>query len=77
MEDQEEEMQLWDGVLEADHVKKVISKLIENQNEPEQWPEKGKKSAAVLVPLATVDRVPSILFTLRSRYLSHHRNQVR
>ena len=74
---EEEEMQLWNGVLDADHVKRVVSELTEKQNEPKEWPEKDKRSAAILVPLTTVEGVPSVLFTLRSRHLSNHRNQVR
>jgi len=36
----------------------------------------GKTAAAVLVPLLTVDREPSLLFTRRATGLPHHQGQV-
>lgn len=67
----------WESVLDVDNVARVIAKLTERDHKNDEWPEPGMKSAAVLVPLVTVDKVPSVLFTLRSRELSQHRNQVR
>ena len=44
---------------------------------PQKWTGEGEGSAAVLVPLVTAEEGPSVLFTLRSRHTSRHRNQVR
>ena len=44
---------------------------------PQKWTSEGEGSAAVLVPLVTAEKGPSVLFTLRSRHMSRHRNQVR
>lgn len=44
---------------------------------PQKWASEGEGSAAVLVPLVTAEEGPSVLFTLRSRHMSRHRNQVR
>ena len=44
---------------------------------PQKWTNEGEGSAAVLVPLVTAEEGPSVLFTLRSRHMSRHRNQVR
>ena len=40
---------------------------------------KGKqmKQAAVLVPICTIDGHPSVLFTVRSSDLTHHKGEVR
>lgn len=66
----------WDWVFDPDHVARITAKLRDGHGK-EEWPEPGNQSAAVLVPIMAVDGVPSVLFTLRSRDLSRHRNQVR
>lgn len=66
----------WDWIFDPDHVARITAKLRDGHGK-EEWPEPGNQSAAVLVPIMAVDGVPSVLFTLRSRDLSRHRNQVR
>lgn len=46
------------------------------ERRPGDKPRRRKKPAAVLVPLCTVNDVPSILFTLRSATLSSHAGQI-
>ena len=36
---------------------------------PQKWTSEGEGSAAVLVPLVTAEKGPSVLFTLRSRHV--------
>lgn len=64
-------------VLGEENKRRVRESLKCDDNE--EWPRSGPglRDSAVLVPLLTVDGEPSVLFTVRARHLSRHRNQVR
>lgn len=66
-------------VLKEENRKRVIEQLKSNEDvEGGSWPrEGGLRDSAVLIPLLKVDGEPSVLFTVRARNLSRHRNQVR
>ena len=65
-------------VLEEQNRRRVIERLKNNEDEAEgSWPREGMRDSAVLVPLLKVDGEPSVLFQVRARNLSRHRNQVR
>ena len=68
-------------VLSEENKKRVQESLKHNRDQDSNspWPREGAgmRDSAVLIPLLTVDGEPSILFTLRARDLSRHRNQVR
>ena len=65
-------------VLEDENRRRVIEQLKSNGDETdESWPREGKRDSAVLVPLLKVNGEPSVLFQVRARNLSRHRNQVR
>ena len=67
----------YDCVLGEENKRRVQEIL--KSDDHEKWPrsEPGLRDSAVLVPLLTVNDVPSVLFTVRARHLSRHRNQVR
>lgn len=65
-------------VLEEENRKRVIERLKSNEDGTGgSWPREGLRDSAVLVPLLKVDGEPSVLFQVRARNLSRHRNQVR
>lgn len=65
-------------VLEDENRRRVIEQLKSNGDETdESWPREEKRDSAVLVPLLRVNGEPSVLFQVRARNLSRHRNQVR
>ena len=65
-------------VLEEENRRRVIERLKSNEDDAKgSWPREGMRDSAVLVPLLKVDGEPSVLFQVRARNLSRHRNQVR
>ena len=65
-------------VLEEENRRRVIEHLKDNEDGTDgAWPREGLRESAVLIPLLKVDDEPSVLFTVRARHLSRHRNQVR
>ena len=69
-----------DYVLGEENKRRVRAKLKEDgEQEHTSWPRSGQglRDSSVLVPLLKVDGEPSVLFTVRGRELSRHRNQVR
>jgi len=76
----EEEELIWRDVLGEENKRRVVSELVKRDPQVE-WPKfdsKGSsREAAVLVPMVTVEGVPSILFTVRSQHISRHRQLVR
>jgi len=75
MEDATHE-QILRSILSEENKRRVKDKLQRN-DDGREWPRKDSRDSAVLVPLASVEGEPSILFTVRSAQLSRHRNQVR
>ena len=65
----------YDCVLGEENKRRVQEIL--KSDDHEEWPRSESRDSAVLVPLLTVNDVPSVLFTVRARHLSRHRNQVR
>ena len=70
------EEEIWKSILKEENERRVKEKLQRNSG-CREWPRKGSRDSAVLVPLVSVEGEPSILFTVRSAQLSRHRNQVR
>ena len=66
-------------VLEEENKRRVQERLKDFADEYPSWPRSGQglRDSAVLVPLLKVGGEPSVLFTVRGRDLSRHRNQVR
>ena len=65
-------------VLEEENRRRVIERLKSNEDDAKgSWPLEEMRDSAVLVPLLKVDGEPSVLFQVRARNLSRHRNQVR
>lgn len=67
----------YDCVLGEKNKRRVQEILKSDEQEKRPRSEPGFRDSAVLVPLLTVNDVPSVLFTVRARHLSRHRNQVR
>ena len=69
-----------DDVFSNDNKNRVQEKLLKTKpvRELPTWA-KGRemKKAAVLVPICTIDGQPSVLFTVRSSDLTHHKCEVR
>ena len=66
----------WASILE-DANRERVARELKARPSVTQWPIEGSKSSAVLVPLVKVQDDPCVLFTVRSHFLSRHRNQVR
>ena len=69
-----------ENVFSEENRRRVQEKLFKTKpvREVPPWA-KGKKmkKAAVLIPICAVDDQPSVLFTVRSSDLSHHKGEVR
>lgn len=73
-----EDIGLWREMLGEGNKRRVMSTLKKRESQFDEWPTKeGIRDAAVLVPMVIVDGQPSVLFTVRSQYVSRHRQQVR
>ena len=71
---------LWtkEKLIEGENKHRVTEALKKLQGSSvKQWPKEKSRDSAVLVPMVTVNDEPSVLFTVRSRLVSRHRNQVR
>ena len=66
-------------VLGEENKQRVKESLKADEHGDTPWPRSGHglKDSAVLIPLLKVNGEASVLFTLRARDLSRHRNQVR
>ena len=69
-----------ENVFSEENRRRVQEKLFKTKpvREVPPWAKSKKmKKAAVLIPICTVDDQPSVLFTVRSSDLSHHKGEVR